>query len=125
MAYFKSGLADGYPRIVAVDGDVVAGWCDVNPTASSRVVAQQHIGRLGMGLLPEYRGKGHGAALLRTCVEACRGKWDRIELSVYSHNQSAIALYKKCGFVEEGRKREAWKLDGKVSDVVEMGLLLK
>ena len=124
MAYFASGIADGYPRMVAVDNSAVVGWCDVNPAASERAIAQRHIGRLGMGLLQPYRGIGLGAKLLRRCIDACIGKWDRIELGVYSHNERAIALYKRSGFVEEGRKREAWKLDGMTSDIIDMAILL-
>ena len=94
VAYFASGIADGYPRMVAVDDSTIVGWCDVTPAASERAAAKRHVGRLGMGLLKPYRGTGLGAELLNRCVEACRGKWDRIELDVYSHNERAIALYK-------------------------------
>ena len=125
VAYFASGIANGYPRMVAVDNSTVVGWCDVNPAVSERVSAQRHIGRLGMGLLQPYRGMGLGAKLLSRCIDACIGKWDRIELGVYSHNERAIALYKRSGFVEEGRKREAWKLDGMTSDVIDMAILLQ
>jgi len=122
VAYFASCIANHYPRIVAVAGDKVVGWCDVTPAASERAMSQQHIGRLGMGLLPPYRGLGLGAKLIASTLLASRGKWERIELSVYSHNERAHKLYLRCGFVEEGRRRGAWKLDGMTSDIIDMAL---
>ncbi len=47
----------------------------------------------------------------------------RVELEVHSENAPAIALYKKLGFVEEGRKRQAFHRSGKKSDLIVMGLL--
>ena len=124
VAYFASGIANDYPRIVAVADDKVVGWCDVTPAAQERVVSQRHIGRLGMGLLPSYRGIGLGAKLIASTLQACRGKWERIELGVYSHNERAHKLYLRCGFIEEGRRRGAWKLDGMTSDIIEMALFI-
>ena len=44
------------------------------------------------------------------------GRFERIELEVFSSNQKAIQLYKSFGFVFEGRKRTARKLDGICDD---------
>ena len=124
VAYFASGIADGFPRVVAINGDTVVGWCDVTPAASERAMAQRHVGRLGMGLLPPYRGMGLGRQLISQCLNGCHGKWERIELGVYSHNERAHKLYLRCGFIEEGRRRGAWKLDGMTSDIIEMALFV-
>ncbi len=91
-------------------------------TSAHRWAAAQRYAR--MLLLPDYRGHGLGERLLNVTVEACRGKWERVELSVYSHNERAHKLYLRCGFVEEGRRRNAWKLDGVTSDIIDMALYL-
>jgi hypothetical protein len=45
--------------------------------------------------------------------------------SVFPNNLAAIALYKKFGFVEEGRLvRHVRRADGQLWDLIEMGLLL-
>jgi ribosomal protein S18 acetylase RimI-like enzyme len=46
-------------------------------------------------------------------------------LSVFPHNDAAIALYRKFGFVQEGRLvRHVRRADGQFWDLIEMGLLL-
>lgn len=47
----------------------------------------------------------------------------RVVVRVLDFNQRAIACYRKCGFVEEGRERECVLLDGAWHDDVIMGLL--
>ncbi|HKX24694.1 MAG TPA: GNAT family N-acetyltransferase [Actinomycetota bacterium] len=64
----------------------------------------RHIASLGMAVDRDWRGKGLGTALL---AEAFRwAEWagvEKLTLTVYPHNEPAINLYKKFGFVEEGR----------------------
>ena len=47
----------------------------------------------------------------------------RIGLKVFAHNERAIACYAACGFVEEGREREAAYVGGAWRDDVIMGVL--
>lgn len=49
----------------------------------------------------------------------------KIELGVHSTNKRAIACYKKCGFVLEGREREHDFYRGKYIDSLRMGILRK
>jgi len=48
---------------------------------------------------------------------------NRLQLSVYDFNIPAIKLYKKVGFIEEGRKRKAHFVNGKYHDLIIMGIL--
>ena len=44
---------------------------------------------------------------------------------MFPHNEAAIALYRKFGFVDEGRRVEhIRRADGELWDLIEMGLLL-
>jgi RimJ/RimL family protein N-acetyltransferase len=124
MAYHAASIAADHPHFIAVDGERVVGLCDVSPTAPPRIAGQQHNVTLGMLLLPDYRGLGLGERLLNVTVAACKGKWERVELSVYSHNERAHKLYLRNGFIEEGRRRNAWKLDGVTSDIIDMVFVL-
>jgi RimJ/RimL family protein N-acetyltransferase len=46
-------------------------------------------------------------------------------LEVFAHNAAAIALYRKSGFTEEGRRvRQYRRADGEQWDSIMMGLLL-
>ncbi len=61
-----------------------------------------------MGLVPEYRRKGFGLALLAKAVEAGREEGvDKLTLTVDEVNKPALWLYQRLGF-EEVSRREAW-----------------
>ena len=47
----------------------------------------------------------------------------RVQLDVDVTNERAIACYRKCGFVEEGRQRQAHYAGGRYLDVLIMGVL--
>ena len=46
-----------------------------------------------------------------------------INLCVFQFNERAINCYKKIGFKEYGRRHEAYFLDGKYYDIIEMEIL--
>jgi ribosomal protein S18 acetylase RimI-like enzyme len=121
-AFVARNMRLGNPQLVADDGGRVVGWCDIR---RELIPVYSHTGHLGMGLLPEYRGRGLGERLLRDSIDAARrGGFERIELSVYGRNVRAAALYRKVGFVHEGTRIRGKKLDGEYDDVHMMGLLL-
>lgn len=118
--FIASNIATGNPQFVALDGNMLVGWCDI---CRSGEAGSEHCGSLGMGLLASHRGRGLGANLLAATLDAARGGFRRVELDVYASNIAAIALYEKAGFVHEGRRRAALHRDGRYEDIVMMGLL--
>lgn len=119
--FIGSLVENGGVQILAFDNGVVVGWCDVSPIP---LEGMRHVGRLGMGLLPAYRGQGSGKRLLaETLDRAFATGLYRIELDVFASNLTALRLYERAGFVTEGRKRQARILDGSEEDIVIMGLL--
>lgn len=117
-AWVEASQAKGGVHLVALDGSAVIGWCDINRHDAP---SQAHRGILGMGLLPGYRGRGGGKALLTRAVTEGHAKGlHRIELDVHADNEAAIALYRRCGFVEEGRRVAAARIDGVYKDLVLM-----
>lgn len=67
-----------------------------------------------MGLISEYRERGLGSRLLSAVIDHSKSfGLEKIELSVYTSNKSAIALYKKFR-----------KLDGQYFDCLAMGKFL-
>lgn len=72
-----------------------------------------------------YLGRGFGTEATRLVLvyafESLELHW--VAVRVLDFNQRAIACYRRCGFVEEGRERECVLLDGAWHDDVIMGLL--
>ncbi|MBL1257863.1 MULTISPECIES: GNAT family N-acetyltransferase [unclassified Methylocystis] len=82
--------------------------------------------QLAIGLYdPHKLGRGLGRRailiLLRYAFDALA--LHRISVRVVSYNGRAIACYRACGFVEEGREREAARVGDEWRDDVIMGLL--
>jgi RimJ/RimL family protein N-acetyltransferase len=122
QAFVDSILRGAGVQFVALnEADDVVGWCDI---VRLDMETFRHGWRLGMGLLPAMRGRGIGRRLAEAAIAAARAQGaERIELDVFASNRRAIALYEKLGFVQEGVKRRARKLDGAYDDVVLMALL--
>lgn len=117
-------INQGGPIFYAVDRDTdrVVGWCDVFPLENPR---HSHRGSLGMGLLPNYRGNGLGGELLEATLKKARAfGLEKVELTVYSGNHSAISLYEKFQFAREGIIKRYRKLDGVYFDALKMGKFL-
>ena len=64
-----------------------------------------NIGDLAICITPTMQNKHYGGEAITRFISYCLEelKLDNIELSVYSHNEKAINLYKKLGFVEYKR----------------------
>ena len=71
------------------------------------------------------RGRGLGAAALGALLEYGLGTLGlhSIWLSVWAGNVPALALYRRAGFREAGRRRDAWRWRGKLYALVYMDLL--
>jgi len=119
--FVMDNIANGHPQFVAVADATVVGWCDVIPMARE---VYAHRGVLGMGLLPSYRGRGCGTALINTTLaEARRQGFARIELAVHADNTAAIVLYRSAGFRTEGVLKCAAGLDGLYKDLILMAIV--
>jgi RimJ/RimL family protein N-acetyltransferase len=102
-------------------------------TADGRVIGQlgmelagYGVADLGMVVAEEWRGRGVGSALLDAGIDWARGAGaHKVALQVWPHNQAAIGLYEKFGFVREGVLRRHYRRrNGELWDAVVMGLQL-
>ena len=117
----RESVASDVAQFVALDGSRVVGWCDVFPAWAETV---KHCGTLGMGLLPDYRGRGIGKDLLTACLAKARDNGiTRVELEVRADNQRALNLYERMGFVREAVKRRGMRFDGVYFDSIQMSLI--
>jgi ribosomal protein S18 acetylase RimI-like enzyme len=104
---------------LAVAGAEIIGSLHVEPSRFG-------FGELGMAVAREWRGRGVGTALLAAAIEWSRERaLHKLSLTVFVHNTGAIALYRKFGFVEEGRRVKHYRrTSGELWDALDMGLLL-
>jgi len=123
QAFVSSVVDAGSAYFVAEADGRIVGWCDALPGPAA--MGTNHVGRLGMGVLKDFRGRGIGRQLLEATIAKARERGlEKIELSVYATNLSAIGLYRNFGFQEEGRKKRGRLVDGIYDDVILMGLAL-
>jgi len=105
--------------ITETDGQIVS-MSDVECGNKTR---NRHVGQIGISILPEYRGIGLGTAIMETMINwaTAHPVIEKLALGVWSRNTPAIGLYKKMGFIEEGRKvREVKYTDGAYDDCILM-----
>jgi RimJ/RimL family protein N-acetyltransferase len=72
----------------------------------------RHRGTFGISVEKSWRGKGIGTALLQSLIEWAEADplLEKISLAANADNENAIRLYRKFGFVEEGRRPKELKL---------------
>jgi RimJ/RimL family protein N-acetyltransferase len=73
----------------------------------------------------EHTGSGYGPEALRVLMRYGFAEMGlhRIELDAYAFNTRAIEVYRRLGFVEEGRRRESLLHDGVFHDAIIMAIL--
>ncbi|WP_054056265.1 GNAT family N-acetyltransferase [Alloactinosynnema sp. L-07] len=89
---------------------------------------RHHLGRAELDIYlgeQDVWGKGIGAEAMRLICGFgfAKMRLHAIELSVVAENERARALYRKIGFSEDGRLRDAARHDGQWHDVIIMTLL--
>ncbi|MFJ5678502.1 GNAT family N-acetyltransferase [Streptomyces sp. NPDC093097] len=82
-------------------------------------------GSFRIALVPAATGRGLGPEAIRLLLGHAFDKvgLHRVELEVFAFNERARRSYEKCGFVMEGRMREALRWDGAWHDVLMMAAL--
>ncbi|HEY7399124.1 MAG TPA: GNAT family N-acetyltransferase [Gaiellaceae bacterium] len=128
---------DGIAAEPPIDVDRLATGWELDGTlvalAEGTIVGELRIesnwfgfGEIGMMVAAGWRGRGVGTALMDAALEWAGGHGlHKLSLGVFPQNAAAIALYRKFGFVEEGRRvRHIRRRNGEQWDLIEMGLLL-
>lgn len=93
-----------------------------------RLTNIDHINRsvcVGGDIDPQERGQGYSLMMYKLIFKLGFDTWGmhRLWLLVMDNNEVALHLYKKMGFVEEGREREAIFRSGKFHDYIMMSIL--
>lgn len=117
MLRFDHATQDDLPTIIRIDyacfGNSHDETFDTTYVArfDDQIVGKTRIellkgqgGIFGLGILPEFRGRGFGKALLENSVYELKAQGaKRIYLQVLTENENALGLYKNTGFAIDNR----------------------
>ncbi len=104
-------------RLVARAGDRVLGWAALSPVSGRCVYAG--VAEVSVYVGASSRQRGIGGALLEQLIALSEehGIWT-LQAGVFPENHASLALCRKCGFREVGRRERLGKLDGVWRDVL-------
>jgi putative acetyltransferase len=120
---WRKRLADmpetDYVLVALADGRF-AGFAGLHSTGKSP--RRTHAMHLGITVAGAYQGKGVGRRLMQELLDLADNWLNvfRIELTVFTDNARAIALYKQCGFEVEGTHRAYALRGGRYADTHSM-----
>jgi putative acetyltransferase len=99
--WLADDAADDFVLVAEVAGEVVG---NLGLHAASKSPRRRHAGAIGMSVRDDWQGRGVGTALMVAAVDLADNwlNYTRLELTVYTDNAVALALYRKFGFEIEG-----------------------
>jgi RimJ/RimL family protein N-acetyltransferase len=85
----------------------------------------RHTAHVVIGVRQQHAGRGIGRRLLTELESWARANGvRRLELTVMTHNERAVSLYRKLGYEVEGTRRAALFVEGQLVDELWMAKLL-
>lgn len=107
--------------VAKVEGEY-AGHLTLQPEEWS---ASRHVARLGVIVQNGYRNIGVGRSLMLVAEEAgVQKNYEKIMLSTFANNKSALALYESLRYREIGRREKHFKMPSNYIDEILMEKLL-
>jgi RimJ/RimL family protein N-acetyltransferase len=113
------------PNVAIFVAETAAGIVGRLSIARDRHPYSRHVAEVGLMVDAGQRRRGIGSALMDEAMKWARASGvTKVELEVFPHNAPAIALYRKLGFEEEGRRRRRYLIGGHHVDAVLMAIRL-
>ena len=109
--------------LIAISDGKIVGSLNLRGQHRKRL---SHVGEFGISILKKFWGQGIAQSLIKDMFLWAKkhGKIKKINLQVLEDNDNAIKLYKKMGFIEEGRLSKHFYVNNKYSDSILMGKFL-
>jgi phosphinothricin acetyltransferase len=106
-------------RLVAREGDAVAGWAALSGVSGRCVYAG--VAEVSVYVASRAQGRGLGLALLNALVEASEraGIWT-LQAGIFPENVASLRIHQKAGFRTVGVREKLGAMDGRWRDVVLM-----
>ncbi len=111
------------PRLAAVGEEIVVGWAAA--TRVSQRSCYRGVVEHSVYVASGHRGRGVGRALLEELIAAARtqGVWT-IQTSIFASNEPSLALHRRCGFRDVGRRERIAQREDVWHDTILMELRL-
>ncbi|MRS17156.1 N-acetyltransferase [Enterobacteriaceae bacterium RIT691] len=109
----------GVKQLVACIDEIVVGHLSIAVAQRPR---RSHVADFGICVGAQWQNRGVASKLMETMTEMC-DNWlrvDRIELTVFVDNASAVAVYRKHGFEIEGTGKNYGLRNGEYVDAYYM-----
>ena len=106
-----------FARLVRREKDSVIGWAALSPVSNRK--AYTGVAEVSVYVAAANRGQGAGRALLESLIAESEtyGIWT-LQAVVFPENTPTLALHKRCGFREVGRRERISKLNGVWRDTI-------
>jgi L-amino acid N-acyltransferase YncA len=100
-----------FARVVAWSNGELCGWAALSPV--SKRAAYAGVAEVSVYIAEEFRRRGIGLKLLQRLIAESEqhGIWT-LQASVFPENAATVALHKRCGFREVGRRERIGRLNG-------------
>lgn len=104
-------------RLVARRGEAVSGWAALSPVSARKVYAG--VAEVSVYVAQSQRGRGLGQQLLEALIDAseANGIWS-LHAVMFPENAGSVALHRRCGFREVGRRERIGRHDGRWRDTI-------
>ncbi len=103
---------------VAIEEGRLVGSCSVR--RHGNYLETRHVGDLGVEVLPEFRDRGLGKALITHALAACQGRFEEVHLEVIPRNPRARHVYESLGFEVYGTAPRGFQRGGAYQDFILM-----
>lgn len=99
-----------FGRLVAMVDTEVAGWAALTPI--SKRAAYAGVADVSVYVAANFRGRGCGKLLLEALIKDAEehNVWT-LQASIFPENEASLALHRKCGFEDVGRRKRIAKLN--------------
>jgi phosphinothricin acetyltransferase len=100
-----------FARLVALADGELCGWAALSPV--SKRAAYAGVAEVSVYVAEDFRKQGLGLKLLQRLIAESEqhGIWT-LQASVFPENTATVALHKRCGFREVGRRERIGRLNG-------------
>jgi putative acetyltransferase len=117
--WLAEASADDFILVAEVAGEVVG---NLGLHLASKSPRRRHAAGIGMSVRDDWHGRGVGTALLAAALDLADNwlNFVRLELTVYTDNAVALALYRKFGFEVEGTLKSYAFRNGRFIDAYTM-----